>query len=321
MKPFCICCLVLLAAGSVWSGEEMTPTRFRELVATAGDTNALRPELTSLPFWTNAICGITMKYEDGKVFNEDCVQTAKTIGGKYIVFSMDSHYYKQTMYAIAEYDDNALAIRDWGLYGDTLTGATMVFDPGKKVSASTSRYGDFEEISVGHNSDSEMSDHTLVYKNGRLFMTRDVTTRPIRGAGDADRSQPVPSPTNGVGFFGTKEAREFKQIYDDLRAVTAEWYRMKGENLLPGVDKDSKLGDVSFYPAYEAFRKSDWYKLVEKDYGKCQRAYFGMLKVNGRDAVYLFCMDTGSPRLVVATETRNGGAYPIYPVETSSTNK
>jgi len=196
-------CLVLLSAGSAWSEEEMTSNKFRELVAMVGDTNALRPELAALPFWRNARCSITMKYQDGKVFKEDGIQTAKTIGGKYIVFGMESQYYKQTMHAIAGYDEKALAIRQWALFGDTLTESTMIFDPEKKLSASTSRYGDgFMEISVGSCSDTEMSDHTLVYKDGILFMTRDAKTRPIHKAGKvepgsaANQSQPIRPETN-----------------------------------------------------------------------------------------------------------------------------
>jgi hypothetical protein len=202
MKTLCIS-LLLLTAGTIWGAEEITPKRFRELIATAGDTNALRPELASLPFWRNAKCSITMKYQDGKVFKEDCPATAKTIGGKYIVWSMESKYYKQTMYAITGYDEKASAIRQWGLFGDTLTESTIVFEPEKKLSASTSRYGDgFEEISVGSCSDTEMTDHTLVYKDGILFMTRDVKTQPIRVGpkveldGSANRSQPVRAETN-----------------------------------------------------------------------------------------------------------------------------
>jgi len=195
-------CLVLLIVGNA-RGEEMTPKRFKELVAIAGDTNALRPELAALPFWREAKCSITMRYQDGKVFQEECIQTAKTIAGKYIVFSVDSRFYKQTMHAIAGYDEKASAIRQWGLLGNTLTEATVIFDLEKKLSASTSRYGDgFEEISVGNSSDVEMSDHTLVYKDGILFMTRDARTRPIRGGtkieqdGPANRSQPVSMQTN-----------------------------------------------------------------------------------------------------------------------------
>jgi hypothetical protein len=202
MKPFYIC-LLLLLAGNALCREEMTPKRFRELVATAGDTNALRPELASLPIWRSSKCSIIMKYQDGKVFKEDCNQTAKTIGGKYIVFSTDSQYYKQTMHSMAGYDDKASAVRLWGLYGDIITEATMVFDPERKLSASTSRYGDgFMESSVGSCSATEMSEHTLVYKDGILVMTRDVTTRPSAPArkgernGAANRSPPARPETN-----------------------------------------------------------------------------------------------------------------------------
>jgi len=176
MKSLCAC-LVFLIAGNFWSHGQMTPKRFRELVATAGDTNALRPELASLPFWRDAKCSITMKYQDGRVFREDCTLTAKTIAGNYIVFSMDSLYYKQTMHGIAGYDVKASAVRQWGLFGDTLTEATMIFDPERKVSASTSRYGDgFMEISAGCYAGTEMTDHTVVDKDEILFMTRDVKT-------------------------------------------------------------------------------------------------------------------------------------------------
>jgi hypothetical protein len=198
-------CLILFVAGNVWSQEEMTPRRFKELVAMAGDTNALRPELASLPFWRAAKCSITMRYQDGKVFRETCTQNAKTIAGKYIVFSMDSQYYKQTTYAIVGYDEKASALRLWGLIGDTLTEATMIFDPETKISASTSRYGDgFMEISAGTCSDTEMTDHAVVYKDGALFMTRDAKTRPIgevpkvEPGGAANGSQPIRSKTNST---------------------------------------------------------------------------------------------------------------------------
>jgi len=105
-----------------------TPEQFKKLVADPGDTNILRPELASLPFWRDAKCSVTLKYQDGKVFKEECAQTAKTVGGRYIVFSTDSQYYKQTMHAIVGYDEKALAIKQWGLFGDTLTEETMIFD-------------------------------------------------------------------------------------------------------------------------------------------------------------------------------------------------
>ena len=183
MKTLPSICLAFLVTGVAWSQEAMTPELFNKLVATPGDTNSLRPELASLPFWRDAKCSVTLKYQDGKVFKEECIQSAKTIGGRYIVFSTDSQYYKQTMHAVAGYDEKASAIRQWGLFGNTLTESTMIFDSEKKTSASTSTYaGGFMEISVGSCSDKEMSDRALVYKDGVLFMTREVKTWPIAAA-------------------------------------------------------------------------------------------------------------------------------------------
>ena len=180
MKTISCILLVSLVAGVAWCQEPMTPELFRKLVSTPGDTNALRSELAALPFWNEAKCSIVMKYQDGKVFKEEGVQTAKTIRGNYIVFSMDSKYYKRTMSGVAGYDEKASAIKEWALFGDTLTEETVNFDAERKISSSTSTYGDgFMEISVGSSSPREMSDHTLVYKNGVLFMTRDVKTWPI----------------------------------------------------------------------------------------------------------------------------------------------
>ncbi len=174
--------------------EPMTPELFRKLVSTPGDTNALRSELASLPFWREAKCSNIMKYQDGTVFKEEGVQTAKTIDGTYIVFSFDSKYYKQTIYGVAGYDEKASAIKEWGLFGDTLTEETMNFDLRRKISSATSTYGDgFLEISVGSSSDKEMTDRALVFKKGVLFMTRETTTWPIAKLENTEHD----NPTNG----------------------------------------------------------------------------------------------------------------------------
>src|SRR5215469_16532361 len=170
--------LIFLNTGIAFSQEAMTLERFRQLAAAPGDTNALRPELGSLPFWKASKCSVTMKYQDGKTFKEECSQTARTIDGKYIVFSTESKFYKQTINSVAEYDDKASVIRLWGLYGGALAKETLVFDPEKKINAATSTYGDFMEISVGSSTPNGISDHALVYKDGILFMTRDVKTVP-----------------------------------------------------------------------------------------------------------------------------------------------
>lgn len=183
MKILLRICLFSFIASVAWSQEPITPELFRKIVATPPDTNALRPELASVTFWKDAKCKVSLKNQDGTAFNEECAQTAWTVGGRYIVFSTDTQYYKGAMYAIVGYDEKASAIRVWGLFGDTLTEATMVFDPARKIYAQTGTYaGGFMEISVGSYSDKEMSNHTLVYKDGVLFTTRDVKTWSITRA-------------------------------------------------------------------------------------------------------------------------------------------
>jgi hypothetical protein len=169
----------LIAPTLSHAADQMTAKLFQELVAAPGDTNALRKELASVPFWRTATVTLTMKYQDGKILNETIPQTAKTVGGKYIVFSNQSQYYHQTTYAIVGYDEKASAIHEWGLFGGVLTESTLIFDPTNKVSPSLAGYGDgYEEISAGAYSDTAMTDNTGVYKNRTLFMTRDAKTVP-----------------------------------------------------------------------------------------------------------------------------------------------
>jgi hypothetical protein len=172
---------LFLLSGLAWSQESLTPAQFKKIVATPGDNKPLRPELAALPFWRSAICSVTLKYEEGRLVKEDCPQTAKTVDGKYIVITTDSQLHKQPMYCIVGYDQHASAIKQWSLYKDTVTEATMIFDPEKKITASTSAYGGgYMEISVTSTSDNEMSGRGLVYKNGVLFLTREVKTRPLK---------------------------------------------------------------------------------------------------------------------------------------------
>jgi hypothetical protein len=177
----------------------MTPEQFRKLAATPGDSKVLRPELASLPFWKNAKCSITLKFQDGRVFKEEMDGTAKTIDGKYIVFSADSQYYKERMHSIVTYDDKAQALKQWGLFGDTLTEETMLYDFDKKISASTSRYaGGFMEVTVASFSANEVSGRAPIYKDGVLNLTREVSIKPASVApeGPANGSQPTRLETN-----------------------------------------------------------------------------------------------------------------------------
>jgi hypothetical protein len=180
MKTSTCICLALLVSHVARCEEKMTVERFKTLIAAPGDTNALRPELASLPFWTNATCGITLTYAaDGRTIKEECTQTAKTVEGRYIVFSTYSKDDKRTVYAVVEYDEAASAYRQWGVNGETLIGATMIFDHERRISASTASYsGGFMELSVGSRTPKQMFDRTSVYKDGALYMKREVRTLP-----------------------------------------------------------------------------------------------------------------------------------------------
>lgn len=161
--------------------EAMNAERFKSIVAKPGDTTALRPELSALPFWPKVKTTITLEYQDGKTHKEETTATAKTVEGNYIVLSLDSKYYKQTMHAVTGFDEKAKAIRTWALFGEVLTESTMVVDPKRKTSAGTAAYGDgFTEISVNSYSDRGAHHRAQVFKNGVLFMTREEEAHPIQ---------------------------------------------------------------------------------------------------------------------------------------------
>jgi hypothetical protein len=76
----------------------MTQELFKQLVARPRDTIQVGQELRFGPFWTNATCSIAMEFQDGRVSNEECKQTARTVDGKYIVFDLDSQFYHQVIH-------------------------------------------------------------------------------------------------------------------------------------------------------------------------------------------------------------------------------
>ena len=213
MKPIISALLsfVLLACSSAGGQEAMTVEIFKKIVDTPGDSTPLLPKLAPVPFWSEAVCTNLMKYQDGRVFAEECSVSAKTVQGRYIVFTLNSQYYKQPMHGILSYDEKSQAHRQWALLGTNLTEATLVIDFEKKISAWTGRYEPgFMEISVGTFSDKESSEHALAYKDGVLFLTRDSKTRPITqpsadkngatNAGQPLRSEPN-RPSSAPGFL------------------------------------------------------------------------------------------------------------------------
>lgn len=167
------------------SQEAITPARFREIVAAQGDAVPRIPQLASVPFWTNATISNVMTYATGKVFQEELTQTARTVSGRYVVFTVLSKFYNQPMNAILAYDETASALKVYGLYGngqggDIVTEGTAVYDYAKKTYTITSSYGDsFKETTTGSYTEAEDSAKTVVYKDGVLFMTREVKTRPF----------------------------------------------------------------------------------------------------------------------------------------------
>lgn len=165
--------------------ETMTPARFREIVGTPGDTVPLAPQLAAVPLWTNATISNVITYASGKVFQEELTQTARTVGGKYEVFTVQSKFYNHPVNAILAYDEKASTLKVFGLFGDgyggdIVTCGTAVYDYAKKTYTITSSYGDgFKETTTGSYTDKEDFAKTVVYKDGVLFMTREARTRPV----------------------------------------------------------------------------------------------------------------------------------------------
>ncbi len=175
-----ICCSVFLIARGAWGQDAMTLEQFNSLVVAPGDTNAMRAELASLPFWKVAKCSTAFKLPDGRVFTEESVATTKTIGRKYIVCSMDSQYLKERLRAVIAYDEKASAIKSWGIADGRLAASTVVLDPEKRLTASSGTHGEFMEISVGTYSQTESCSQVSVFKNGVLSLTRNARYWPIK---------------------------------------------------------------------------------------------------------------------------------------------
>jgi hypothetical protein len=92
-----------------------------------------------------------------------------------------SELYHQTITSISTFDDHALARKIYGLSGETVIEATLVCDSDRKIFAETSAYGDgLQEITAGSYSDTQTTEKTMVYRNGLLYLTREVKTRPVK---------------------------------------------------------------------------------------------------------------------------------------------
>ena len=165
--------LLLLSSASARAQERMTLDEFKKIADTPGDTTPLSSRFNGLPLWTNSNLSISLKYADGRTVNEDTVQTAKTIGGKFVVTTTQTQR-QGPRYSIFTYDEKASAYRIYALYQDAVIEGTMVIDLKKKIAAVSSIFGDLAEISVGSFSDTERSERSQIYKCGVLYLTREV---------------------------------------------------------------------------------------------------------------------------------------------------
>lgn len=144
----------------------------------------LSEPLSSLPLWSKVVASNVVTYATGQVIAEEMQGSVHTVEGKYIVYSVDSQFYHQTLRSIAAYDAKASAIKVYCLYGDgqggnRVTEGTLISDFAKKTYTITSRYDDYQESTTGSYTDTEDVSKTLVYKSGGLFLTRELITRRV----------------------------------------------------------------------------------------------------------------------------------------------
>lgn len=178
---------LLVAVGSGCGQQGMTPAHFREIVKAPGDAVPLIPAMTSLPYWTNAAGSNVMTYADGRVVHEQLSQTARTVRGQYVVFNIYSQLNRDWMNSIMAYDEAAKAVKVYGLYTDIrgrdmLTAGTITYDRAKGTYRETSAFGNgFREITDGVHTAARDSAKSMVYQGGRLVLSREATTWPVRG--------------------------------------------------------------------------------------------------------------------------------------------
>ena len=175
------CLFLLLALAMAGYGQTMTGEQFDKLVSTPGDNVPLSPILANcFPHWSNSVSSTVLKYASGKVVNDDMQVTSKTIGGKYIVYSMWSKFYNQEMQSILAYDEKSGALKSYMRYGDELVESHFVCDIKTRTYAEKSAYGDgFTITTTGCCSDTGDGAHSVVYQHGALFVTRDATNHPV----------------------------------------------------------------------------------------------------------------------------------------------
>jgi len=185
MLPFRIACsLLLLAVAGCKPHPSITPERFQQLVDAPGDDVPMLSFVTNgIPHWSNTVVSMTMTYASGKVVPVEFPVNSKTIGGRYIVYSVQLKDSVQEQHSILEADKTAGRFKVYFLRNNALNSADVVYDLKAKTYSSKTTYGDgFVETTTGSYSDTENVSHTVVYKNGALVVTRDATNHPVSAA-------------------------------------------------------------------------------------------------------------------------------------------
>lgn len=173
---------VIVASPFIGHGqEEMTLTRFREIVSSPGDNAPLSPKMAAAgPLWTNATVSFSLKFEGGKTFQATAAETSKTVRGKYVVTTVNAPSFKQPAETITTYDEAVSVHKVWAVQGETIIEGRIVYDVDKKLYAVSSAYGaGVTELGVGSFSTTESTSRTWMFTNGVLFCTRESRTTPV----------------------------------------------------------------------------------------------------------------------------------------------
>jgi hypothetical protein len=179
-KTFLALSILMFQATGIFCQEQMSVEKFNQIASASGDNTPLVGKLATFPFWTKEEVSIFVNYESGTTSKEDVIQTAKTINGKYIVFTNQIQFIKQSMTSIVIYDEKTSAFKILAVSGNTIVQRTVVLDDGKKTYKISSSFDDgLTETGDGSYSDKQIYEKTCCYKNGVLFMTREVKSMPI----------------------------------------------------------------------------------------------------------------------------------------------
>jgi hypothetical protein len=162
----------------------MTVKRFRKIVDAPADSVPLSAPLSLTPVWPHVVISNVMTYASGQVLQEEMKGGSHTVEGKYVVSAMNSQLYNQKFYYVTMYDAEEAVIKNYALTdngkGRPMISESRVYpDFTNKTYIAKAVYGDFIESTTGSYTDTNEICKSLIYKNGVLFLTRDLTIRQV----------------------------------------------------------------------------------------------------------------------------------------------